>query len=152
MLVKRRRASPRSMHRVRARNQAWERFLVASTIQGRLRDSSGTPTAPGTPSCALATDTLLSSTIRLRALARHLAERSGTLRVRVLTPSTHLGRSWDFTPTIAASATASCALLTAPLPRSMLRMRGQVRFRRGPSHQNSLQWASTPTAHSPQYT
>src|ERR1700731_2601241 len=135
---RRRRPSPRSMHRARAQRQAKAPSLMASTLQGRLRDSSGTPTAPGTDSCALPTGPLPSSTIRARALVHFLVEPSGPARVRVLTPSTHLGRSRDFTATIAPNVTATCVLLTAPSPRSMLRTRAQDRFPRGLSLQNSL--------------
>src|SRR5262249_32495347 len=125
---------------------------LASTQLGRSRDSSETPTLPGTDSCALPTGPLPSSTIRTRALVQHLAEPSGTARVRVLSPSTHLGRSRDFTPTIPADVTATCVLLTAHSPRSMRRTRAQVRFPRGPSPQKSLQWASTQQARSPDST
>src|SRR5207248_3011566 len=116
------------------------------------RDSSGTPTLPGTSSYALPTVPLPSSTIRARALVQCLVEPSGTARVRVRTPSTHLGKSRDFTPTIAPDVTASCVLLTVPSPRSMLRTRAQDRFPRGPSHQNSLPLASTQQARSPDST
>src|SRR5216684_1616429 len=111
------RPSLSSMHRARAHGQAKAPSLMASILQGRLRDSSGTPTLPGTDSCALPTGPLPSSTIRARALVQHLVEPSGLARVRVLTPSTHLGRSRDFTATIAADVTATCVLLTAPSPR-----------------------------------
>src|SRR6266853_152475 len=145
---RRRRPSPRSMHPARAHGQAKAPSLMASTLQGRLRDSSGTPTLPGTDSCALPTGPLPSSTIRARALVQHLVEPSGTARVRVLTPSTHLGRSRDFTPIIAPDVTAMCVLLTGPSPRSMLRTRAQDRLPRGPSPQNSLLLGSTQQARS----
>src|SRR6202035_1479134 len=142
MLAKRRRPSPRSMHRARAPSQAKAPSLIASTIQGRSRDLSGTSTLPGTDSCALLTGPLPYSTIRARARVHFLVEPSDPARVRVLTPSTHLGRSRDFIATIPADATAMGVLLTAPSPRSMLRTLAQVRFPRGPFPQNSLQWAS----------
>ena len=126
--------------------------LVASTLQGRLRDSPGTSTLPGTVFCALPTGPLPSSTIRARAFVQHLVEPSGTAKVRVLTPSTQPGQSPDFTPTIAPDVTATCALLTAPSPRLMLRTRAQDRFPRGPSPQNSLPLASTQQARSPDST
>src|SRR5215472_6935761 len=103
---------------------------------------------PGTASCALPTGPLPFSTIRTRALVQHLVEASGMARVRVLSPSTHLGRSWDFTPTIPADVTATCVLLTARSPRSMLRTRAQDLFLRGPSRQTSLRWALTRQARS----
>src|SRR4029077_1485942 len=144
MLAERRlRPAPRSMHRARAPGQARALSLMAPTLQGRLRDSPGTPTLPGTDSCALPAGPLPSSTIRPRALVQCLVEPSGQARVRVLTPSTHLGRSRDFTLTITPDVTATCVLLTAPSPRSMLRTRAQDRFPRGPSPQNSLPLAST---------
>src|ERR1700751_5729498 len=148
MLAEVTRPSPRSMHRARAQRQARAPSLLPLTFQGRLRDSHGTPTMPGTASCALATGALPFSMIRTRALVQHLVETSGTARVRVLTPSTHSGRSWDFTPTIPPDATVTCVLLTAPSPRSMLRTRAQDLFPRGPSPQTSLQWALTRQARS----
>src|SRR4029077_1660317 len=148
MPAERRRPSPRSMHRARAQRQARAPSLLPLTFQGRLRDTLRTPTLPGTPSCALLTGPLPASTIRTRALVQHPVETSGTARVRVLTPSTHLGRSWDFTPTIPPDVTATCVLLTARSPRSMLRARAQDRFPRGPSPQTSLQWALTRQARS----
>src|SRR6266481_6667225 len=114
MPAERRRPSPRSMHRARARQPTRAPSLVASTLQGRLRDSPGTSTLPGTAFCALPTGPLPSSTIRARALVQHLVEPSGPAKVRVVTPSTHLGRSRDFTATIPVDVTATCALLTAP--------------------------------------
>src|ERR1700751_2605904 len=113
--------SPRSMHRAQARRQIRAPSLLPLTFQGRLRDSLGTPTMPGTVSCALPTGPLPSLTIRPRALVQRLVEPSGTARVRVRTPSTQLGKSWDFTPTIAPDVTVTCVLLTARSPRSMLR-------------------------------
>src|SRR5260370_33635268 len=98
---------------------------------------------PGTAFCALPTGPLPSSMIRPRALVQHPVETSGTARVRAHTPSTHLGRSWDFTPTIVPDVTATCVLLMARSPRSMLRTRAQDLFPRGPSPQTSLQWALT---------
>src|SRR5260370_3366681 len=121
MLAERRRPSPRSMYRARAQQPPRVPSLMASTLQGRLWDSSGTPTLPGTDSCALPTGPLPSSTIRARALVQHLVEPSGPARVRVLTPSTHLGRSRRFTARIAADVTAPCVLLPAPSPPSLLR-------------------------------
>src|SRR6266404_2949718 len=138
MPAERRRPSPRSMHRARAQRQARAPSLLPLTFQGRLRDSPGTLTMPGTAFCALPTGPLPSSTIRPRALVQHLVEPSGQARVRVLTPLTHLGRSRDFTPTIAPDVTAMCVLLTGPSSRSMLRTRAQDRLPRGPSPQNSL--------------
>src|SRR5207249_675472 len=138
MPAERRRPSPHSMHRARAQRQARAPSLLPLTFQGRLRDLLGTPTLPGTAFCALPTGPLPSSTIRPRALVQHLVEPSGTARVRVPTASTRRGQSPDFTPTIAPDVTATCALLTAPSPRSMLRTPAQDRFLRGPSPQNSL--------------
>src|SRR5437764_3477380 len=123
------------MHRARAQRQARAPSLLLLTFQGRLRDTFGTPTMPGMGFCALPTGPLPASTIRTRALLQHPVEPSGTARVRVLTPLTHLGRSWDFTPTIPPDVTATCVLLTALSPRSMLRTRAQDRFLRGPSLQ-----------------
>src|SRR6516165_6995120 len=137
------RPSPRSMHPGRAQRQIRAPSLLPLTFQGRLRDSLGTPTMPGTASCALPTGPLPSSTIRTRALVQHLVETLSPARVRVLTPSTHLGRSRAFTATIAADLTATCVLLTAPSPRSMLRTRARDLFPRGHSPQTSLQWALT---------
>ena len=95
----------------------------------------GRQLCPARLSARSATGPLPSSTIRPRALVQHPVEPSGTARVRVVTPSTHLGRSPDSTPTIAPDVTASCVLLTAPSPRSMLRTRAQDRFPRAPSPQ-----------------
>src|SRR6266446_4613512 len=148
MPAERRRPSPHSMHRARAQRQARAPSLLLLTFQGRLRDTFGTQTMPGTAFCALPTGPLPASTIRPRALVQYLVEPSGTARVRVHTPSTHLGRSWDFTPTIPPDVTATCVLLTARSPRSMLRARAQDRFPRGPSPQTSLQWALTRQARS----
>src|SRR5207245_5129060 len=99
--------------------------LLPLTFQGRLRDSLGTPTMPGTASCALPAGPLPSSTIRTRAVVQHPVETSGTARVGVLSPSTHLGRSWDLTPTISVDVTAKCVLLAARSPFTMLRTWGQ---------------------------
>src|SRR5580704_18502024 len=114
MLAERTRPSPRSMHRARAQQPPRARSPMASTLQGQLRDSSGTRTLPGTDFCALPTGPLPSSTTRARALVQHLVEPSGPAKVRVVTPSTHLVRSWDFTATIAPDVTATSVLLTAP--------------------------------------
>src|SRR5437016_13400379 len=95
---------------------------------------------PGTASCALPAGPLPSSTIRTRAVVQHPVETSGTARVRVLSPSTHLGRSWDLTPTISVDVTATCVLLAARSPRSMLRTRAQDLFRTGHFPLTSLQW------------
>src|SRR5260370_10778180 len=148
MLAERTRPSPRSMHLARAQRQARAPSLLPLTFQGRLRDSLGTPTMPGTAFCALPTGPLPSSMIRPRALVQHPVETSGTARVRVHTQSTHLGRWWDFTPTIVPYVTATCVLLMARSPRSMLRTRAQDLFPRGPSPQTSLQWALTRQARS----
>src|SRR5947208_1236773 len=148
MPAERRRPSPHSMHRARAQRQARAPSLLPLTFQGRLRDSLGTPTMPGTASCALPTGPLPSSTIRTRAVVQHPVETSGTARVRVLSPSTHLGRSWDLTPTISVDVTATCVLLAVRSPRSMLRTRAQDLFPRGHSPQTSLQWALTQEARS----
>src|SRR5215831_826474 len=142
------RPSPHSMHRARARPQARAPSPLASTRQGRLRDLPATPTLPGTAFCALPTGPLSSSTIRTPALVQPHVELSGTARVRVLSRSTLLEQSPDPTPTTAADVTATCGLLTAHSPRSMLRTRGQDRFPRAPSLQTSLQWASTRRARS----
>src|SRR6516162_3066649 len=125
------RPSPRSMHRARAQGQTRAPPALASTQPGRLRDSCGTPTLPGTASCALPMGPLPSSTIRTRALVQCPVEPSGTARVRVLTPLTRLEQSLDSTPTLADDVTATCVLLTAPSPRSMLRTRAQDPFPRG---------------------
>src|SRR6267378_1207251 len=143
MLADEGRPSPSSMHRARAQRQVWARSLVALTFSGQLRDSPGTPTLRATAFCALLTGSLPSSTTRPRALVQHPVEPLGTAKVRVPTPSTYLGRSRDFTPTIAADVTATCVLLTARSRRSMLRTPVRDRFPRGLSPQNSLQWAST---------
>src|SRR6516162_5880621 len=142
------RPSPRSMHRARARRQIRAPSLLPLTFQGRLRDSLGTPTMPGTALCGPPTGRLPFSMIPPRVLVQYPAETSGTARVRVLTPSTHLARSWDFSPTTAHDVTATCVLLTAPSPRSMLRTRARDLFPRGPSPQTSLQWALTRQARS----
>src|SRR6266436_9697523 len=148
MRPERTRPSPRSMHRARAQRQARAPSLLLLTFQGRLRDTFGTPTMPGTAFCALPTGPLPASTIRPRALVQYPVETSGTARVRVHTPSTHLGRSRDFAPTIVPDVTATCVLLMARSPRSMLRTRAQDLFPRGPSPQTSLQWALTRQARS----
>src|SRR5262245_29594810 len=96
---RRRRRLLRSMLPAQARVHVRAPSPLPSTQLERSRDSSGTPTMPGTDSCALPTGPLPSSTIQARALAQHLAERSGTARVRVLSPSIQLGRSQDFTLT-----------------------------------------------------
>src|SRR5580704_14350440 len=152
MLAERTRPSPRSMHRARAQQPPRARSPMASTLQGQLRDSSGTPTLPGTDFCALPTGPLPSSTTRARALVQHLVEPSGPANVRVVTPSTVLARLRNYTPTIPGDVTATCVLLTTPSPRSMLRTRAQDRFPRGPSPQNSLPLASTQQARSPDST
>src|SRR5438552_2372295 len=152
MPAERRRPSPHSMHRARAQRQARAPSLLPLTFQGRLRDSLGTPTMPSTASSALPAGPLPSSTIRTRALVQHPVETSGTARVRVLSPSTHLGRSLDLTPTISVDVTATCVLLAARSPRSMLRTRPQDLFPRGHSPQTSLQWALTQQARSSRLT
>src|SRR5207248_42224 len=136
MPAERTRPSPRSMHLARAQRQARAPSLLPLTFQGRLRDSLGSPTMPGRAFCALSTGPLPSSMIRPRALVQHPVEPSGTARVRVHTPSTHLGRSRGSTPTIAPDVTATCVLLTARSPRSMLRTRAQDLFPREPSPSN----------------
>src|SRR5260370_32235494 len=143
MPAERRRTPPRSMHRAGAQRQARAPSLLLLTFQGRLRDTFGTPTMPGTAFCALPTGPLPASTIRTRALVQHPVETSGTARVRVLTPSTHLGRSWDFTPTIPPDVTANCVLLTAPSPQSMLPAPAQEPFPRGPSPPTTIPLAFT---------
>src|SRR5260370_18754903 len=116
MPAERRRPSPRSMHRARAQRQARAPSLLLLTFQGRLRDTFGTPTMPGTAFCALPTGPLPSSMIRPRALVQHPVETSGTARVRLHTPSTHLGTSWDFTPTIVPDVSPSSVTLMDRCP------------------------------------
>src|SRR5215469_14448708 len=137
------RPSPRSMRRARVQGQTRAPQALASTQPGRLRDSCGTPTLPGTASCGVPKGPLPSSTIRTRALVQCPVEPSGTARVRVLTPSTRPEQSPYSRPTIAADVTGTCVLLTAPSPRSTLRTPAQYLFPKAPSLQISLQWVST---------
>src|SRR5437899_8448889 len=133
MPAERRRPSPHSMHRARAQRQARAPSLLATTSQGQMRELLSIRPILCSASFALPTGPLPSSTIRTRAVVQHPVETSGTARVRVLSPSTHLGRSWDLTPTISVDVTATCVLLVARSPRSMLRTRAQDLFPRGHS-------------------
>src|SRR6266446_3426068 len=73
---------------------------------------------------------------------------SGTTTTITTFDAPGAGRSWDLTQTISADVTATCVLLAARSPRSMLRTRAQDLFPRGHSPQTSLQWALTQQARS----